>query len=356
MTAIHILVCLVVAQPCVYYTYDVAMTTTIAQPLSIWMQLGSFFFTLGGVHADILAIRVFMVSAYFCLLLNTILGGPLWPDAVGDTSELRLDALLWAILNIFLHGSSLVLLLTDEAKVHLTDDQAALWRLLYRTGGMSERIFYDLLVVHGQMQVVELEAGVTLATHDDLYILYQGSVKMHIHDPNGQALERYVGQGEVFDFKHLGMLNQSKYFQETCIRCETKSRTKLFRFSKDAMTKVAHHPLSKVVWQSLLINNLSRIIANSRRANNGQECAISDSEDDIFAPLAEWELPEATKAGSGRTLRNPLQHIWLSMRNSFYYPWPCGRSTPGMRQTQLAAPLSKPPADVVSESHGKQEV
>ena len=328
------------------------MTTTIATPLSIWMQLGSLFFTLGGLHADILAIRVFMVSAYLCLLLNTALGGPLWPDVVGDTSELRLDALLWSILNIFLHGSSLVLLMTDEAQVHLTDDQAALWRLLYRTGGMSERIFYDLLVVHGQMQVVELEAGVTLGTQDDLYILYQGSVMMHIHDPNGQALERYVGQGEIFDFKHLGMLNKSKYFQETCIRCETKSKTKLFRFSKEAMTKVAHHPLSKVVWQSLLINNLSRIIANSRRANNRHEECANDMDDDVFAPLADWERPEPTMAGSGRTLRNPVQHIWLSMRNSFYYPWPCGRSTPGMRQTQLAAPLSAPPADVAVESNG----
>ncbi|GKY98722.1 hypothetical protein MPSEU_000828500 [Mayamaea pseudoterrestris] len=314
------------------------MFITISQPLSIWMQLGSLFFTLGAVHADILVIRFFMVSAYSCLFLQAVLGGPLWPYAADTSNEsLKLDALLWSILNLYLHGFSLVVLLTDEAKVQLTDDQAALWRLFYRTGGMSERIFYEVMVSNGHVQVVECDADTTLDTDNHFYILYQGSVTMHIQDARGESIDRQVGRGEIFDFKHLGMLNQSKYFQETFIRCETKTKAKFFQFSKDSMSQIAHHPLSKVVWQSLLINNLSRAVANARRGNLfvSEECA-----DDIFAPLASWELPDATKAGSGQTLHHPFQYIWLSMRRSCYYPWPCGRSTPGMRQTQLAAPVS----------------
>lgn len=315
---------------------------TLAQPLSIWMQLGSLCFTLGGLHGDVLVIRVFLVSAYTFLLINVIMGGPLWPYAVGDSGSLRLDALLWAVLNLYVHGSSLILFLCDEAKVQLSDEQAALWRLFYRTGGLSERIFYEVLVVNGNLQVVEFEAGEAIPTDNFLYVLYQGSVTMLIQDPCAGVIMRQVGKGEVFDFKHLGMLNRSKYFQVTCIRCEAKTKAKLFRFSKESMDRVAHHPLSKVVWQSLLINNLSHILAMARRgpATLDQECA--EEEEDIFAPLCEWELPDKTKAGSGYTLRNPFQHIWISITRSFHYPWPCGRSTPGMRQTALAAPKSAP--------------
>jgi hypothetical protein len=51
----------------------------IFTPLSFWIQLASFFFTMSGIHADLLVIRFFLVMSYLMLFLNSVLGSPLWP-------------------------------------------------------------------------------------------------------------------------------------------------------------------------------------------------------------------------------------------------------------------------------------
>lgn len=260
----------------------------------------------------------------------------MWPQLVDDPGQdLSLDSLIWAVLGLYWHGTSLLILLSDERRVHLSEDQDALWRFFYRAGGMSRRIFKEVILKIGQMQVKEYAAGTNLSTEDDFYILYQGSVALFIQNAKGEEVQRTVCSGEMFDFKHLGMLGKSKYFRETTIRGCTQTKVKVFHFCRNDIERIANHPLSKGVWQSLLINNLSLVVAVSRGedATHGKEDC-----DELFSPLQEWELPDKTLAGSGLTLRIPFQHICLSIKRSFHLPWPFGRSLPGMRQTQLPTP------------------
>lgn len=184
--------------------------TEIFTPLSVWMQLASFFFTLSGVHGDLLVIRFFLFVAYIMLFLNSALGSPLW-GSVNTPGAIAVDTLLWALLGLYVHGASLVRLILDERKVKLTEEQACLWRMFYRTGGLSARLFHALVVPH--MQVVHLEPNVEIPTQEYFYIIYCGKVNLKVVDGVLDS-ERVLNSGEMFDIAMLG----SEY-DLFCIRC-----------------------------------------------------------------------------------------------------------------------------------------
>jgi len=108
---------------------------------SLWAQVANFSFFCAGVFADILLVRFFLLLAFALLLLNSILGFPFWPKFAVFPISLSLDSILWFIAGIYVHGSELVRLLSDEIPVVLNDEEEALWRLFFRYSGLSKVIF-----------------------------------------------------------------------------------------------------------------------------------------------------------------------------------------------------------------------
>jgi hypothetical protein len=312
----------------------------IVTPLSLWIQFASGFFLLSGVFGDLLLIRGFLVLAYVMLFINAVVGSPLWPDLSGQDGALAVDSLVWAVISLYVHGCSLWCLLLDERKVEMTDDEAALWRMFYRTGGLSQRLFRSMVACH--LKVVEFEAGQEIPTKDDFYIIYQGQVKMEVFgiDDEIPRFNRIMLSGEMFDLNFLGLFVQNPIFERTRIRICSINKTKLFRIYRDDMKAIARNTLAKGIWQALLINQLSFIVESyseqspiSRRSEAKQ--------DSIFEPLEPWEEPQSTLAGSGKALTHSLAHIFRYMKSSFSPPLPFKGHPTGIRQTQLPPPPHK---------------
>jgi hypothetical protein len=305
--------------------------------LSIWIQLASLFFLLAGLHGDLLLIRLFLFLAYSMLLVNAVLGSPLWPNLsnFGDISlsdSTATDSLVWAILNMYVHGTSLVALIWDEREVLLKEDEAALWHMMYRTGGLSARLFQDIVARH--LNVVEVQEGQTVDTDKYFFIIYKGRVELEVLENDVPTYSRVLYSGEMFDLK-LG-LNVSKhsYFGNT-IRCTSLSTATLFKIRKDDLVKISQNPQSKNVFQALLINNLMYVVEshlNRRPQQADYDC------NNIFEPLEDWEQPKSYLSGSGRALKQPFRHLWNGIRGSFSLPWPVSRHPIGLRQTQLPPP------------------
>lgn len=307
----------------------------IVTPLSLWIQLASLFFFMSGIFGDLLVIRFFLVLAYIMLLTNAVVGSPLWPDLTGHDGTLAVDSLCWAIISLYVHGCSLWCLLLDERKVPLSDDEAALWRMFYRTGGLSQRLFYSIVACH--LKVVEFEPGQEIPTHDDFYIIYSGQVKLQVYDDVSHKYDRIMVSGEMFDLNFLGLFSEKTVFERTRIQCKSITRTKLFRIHRDDMQKIARNGRAKGIRQALLINQLSFIVESyaeqtplSRRA--------AEKHDRIFEPLEPWEEPRSVLAGSGTALKQTLAHLMYYVKTSFSPPLPFAGHPVGIRQTQLPAP------------------
>lgn len=319
----------------------------IYSPLSIWMQFGSLFFTLSGVQSDLLVIRFFLILAYLMLFLNAILGAPVWPNAHSFSSYgLFIDSLVWSLVGLYVHGVSFAQLLLDERPVDMDEDQEALWRLFYRTGGLSQRLFASIVAPH--LTMVDFAPGDDIPTTDNFYIVYQGRVRLKVLESGLHTckFDRVVRSGQMFDIKYLDLFSLETFFQRNDIECSALTHCRLFCFERSAMRSIAHHFLAKGMWQSLLINDLS-VVAESysdyvQAAERGEAAVLTEKDtDEVFAPLKPWELPDPVRAGSGSALKRPLLHLFTSMKQSFSLPWPLGRAPAGLRQTLLPAPPSR---------------
>jgi hypothetical protein len=304
--------------------------------LSIWVQLASLFFLLAGLHGDLLLIRFFLYLAYSMLLINAVLGSPLWPylSNVGDISLIATDSLVWAILSLWVQSSSLAALIWDEREVILKEDEAALWHMMYRTGGLSARLFQDIVSRH--LSVVEVQEGQAVDTDEYFSIIYKGRVELEVLENEMPQYSRVLLSGEMFNLKHVGSIFKHAFF-DTPIRCTALSTATLFQIRKDDLVRISQNPQSKNVFQALLINNLMYVVESHREVNRPPQQADYHC-NKIFEPLEDWEQPESYLSGSGRALRKPFRHLWDAIRGSFSLPWPFSLHPVGLRQTQLPAP------------------
>jgi hypothetical protein len=319
------------------------MAVQINTPLSFWVQLACFFFILAGIHSDLLVIRFFLFLAYCMLFLNAALGSPLWPNS-SNPQHISVDAILWGLVGMYVHGASLLCLILDERKVELDKDETALWRMFYRTGGLSARLYKN--IVSPYVQVVEFQPGESIPTDNCFYIVYKGMVHLKVYAGNVLQVDRkFVKSGEMFDLKYIGMFQEDSVFNTHRLECSSVTHTKLFQFSRNDMKKIAHHRFAKTIWQALLINNLSFVV-ESYIWKNGDVPATSGLQvDKIFTPLEPWEEPKPALAGSGSALQRPLQHLTASIQKSFGPPPPFGGHPTGIRQTLLHAPAQQSTED-----------
>ena len=324
------------------------MFLIINPPLAIYNHLAALSFMLAGVFADLLVVRLCLVSAYLFLLINGLLGSPLWPHLYRP-HHLTVDMLIWGVVCFYVHMASVVRLLSDERHVPLTDEQAALWRMFYRVGGMSRKLFVHHIAAH--MQVITVDSGQVLPVDDYFYITLRGTVEIQIFQ-HGQQLKTAVdGSGCMFDFKSLGLLQPvtSPMAQHT-IKVTTRSSCTLFRFSNADIRTIANVKATKSVWQTVFIGILARIAVQRLGDGQGQDETATtimdvsnrtdpDYLDPLFLPLGPSERPNPLAAGSGQALERPLAHIWFCLQRSFSPPWPFGKHLIGLRHHMLSAPV-----------------
>lgn len=313
-------------------------------PLGIWIQIANLFFLLSGVYSDLLLIRAFLVVAYGLLLLNGFLGSPLWPDFV-FRDHIQLDTILWSLIGLHVHATSLIRLILDERPVlDLTDDEEALWRMFYRCGGLSKKIFHDKILPN--VQVVDVKAGSIIPTNKYFYILYKGSIRVTVTSGTPGCpctVREYIDtSGQVFDLKDMDLLHDRTPFEGDKIEVMSLTDIKVFQFTKDNIRTIVH--THKSIWQTILIENLIRFVAKEKECHQGLGKTIMDSNycHPQFLPLEDWEQPNQYEAGSGMVLINFdtfIRHIGRTMYQSLSVPWPirCSQAI-GIRQTQLPVP------------------
>lgn len=309
----------------------------IAPVQALWLQLAKFFYLLSGLHSDLLILRICLFVAYLFLLVDALVGAPgLWLGITGDNG-LSVDGLVWSLVGLYCHGSSLITFLLDERQVQFSEAEAALWRLFYRSGGLSARLFKNIVAPY--MHVVDVKEGDVIPTEDNFYIIYTGCVQLEITRVNQQDYKelRKILSGQMFPIKILGLLGPTNVFSTAEFVATAATDTKLFCFSATDMKRIATHKFAKGVWQALILNQLPCVVEDMMQL---EPVLARETCDKVFLPLQKWEEPEPLAAGSGLALRTPFAHIWRSIQKQIALPVPFGKPPTGLRQTQLPAPTS----------------
>lgn len=312
----------------------------INPPLALYKHLAALSFMLAGVFADLLVVRLCLTSAYVFLIVNGLLGSPLWPHLYRP-GHLTVDMLIWGFICFYVHVASVVRLLLDEQHVTLTEHEEALWRMFYRVGGLSRKLFKHHIAQH--MKVVTYTKGQEIPVDVNFHITYQGTVEIQISDEGtGKAIQTATdGSGCMFDFKKLGLLQpHTSPMAKHKLTVTARSDCVLFQFSNRDIRDIANSKVTKSVWQTVFIGILARI-AVQRLGEEHMDPKRSDPThlDPLFTPLSPSETPDPRLAGSGAALDRPWQHIAYCMQAFFTPPWPFGQHMIGIRHHMLQAPV-----------------
>jgi hypothetical protein len=236
----------------------------------------------------------------------------------------------------------------DERPVKLDEHKAALWRMMYRRTGLSQRLFSTILA--DKVKLIEFPMGETIDTEQNFYIIYHGVVRMHVIQDNVIASTRLLVAGEMFDLQHIGFFADESIFRRGRVRCIAVTPTvQLFCLAKDDLRGVAHHPLAKGVWQALLIHNLSYVVESYLSPSQRSETAAAYG-DRLFRPLDYWEKADEARAGSGQALAHWWAHLTFSLRQSWSPPWPLQGHPKGIRHTQLPPPPQRRPETLLQHA------
>ena len=330
------------------------MMIIINPPLAIYKHLAALSFMCAGIFADLLVIRLCLASAYIFLITNCLMGGPLWPHWI-KPGHLTVDMLIWGIVCFYVHMSSVVRLLQDEQHVDFrSEEEEALWRMFYRVGGMSRKIFAHQIAPH--LKVVRYQKGDTIPVDEFFHINYQGIVKITVTAHGNHLSTAHDGSGCLFDLKNLGLLQMhASPMAHHKLQVTAESDCTLFQFSNAEIRTIANAKNTKSVWQTVLVGTLARIAVqrlpehfhddnNNNSDENMKDSSVhyhqdKDTIDPLFLPLSPSELPNPLVAGSGSALERPLAHLAYCLRQFYSPPWPFSKHLVGVRHAMLSAPV-----------------
>lgn len=308
----------------------------INPPLAVYKHLAAFSFMLAGIFADLLVVRLCLTSAYVFLIVNGILGSPFWPS-LRRPDHITVDMLIWGFVCFYVHMSSVIRLLLDEQHVKLTEDQEAMWRMLYRVGGLSRKIFQYQIAPH--MQVVHFKKGDVIPSAKYFHIAYKGTVEIQVNE-DGKLLKTAIdGSGCMFDLKSLGLLQAHTPMASHVLKVTALSDCTCFQFLNRDIRDIANAKNTKLVWQTILLGMLARLAVQRLPEGDYQNRTDPDHVDPLFVPLSVSEEPNPLLAGSGSALEKPLSHIWYCMQRFFTPPWPFSKHLVGVRHNMLPAPV-----------------
>ena len=92
----------------------------------------------------------------------------------------------------------------DEREIHMTEEQEALWRYIYRHSGLSKAQFQYLICPTLQLQT--FRKGSPIPTNDWVYIVYDGIVESKVaHLTSGVVQNVEMFSGELFPIENVYM-------------------------------------------------------------------------------------------------------------------------------------------------------
>lgn len=184
---------------------DKTVTLSMNQQTTIDMwgaciQAASACFFLSGMWGDILIVRVFLFLAYIWLLATSITGAQAWPNYTFN-GNISVDGLVWAILNLYMHGSNILRLLWDERPIKFkTEDEEQLYRFFNRRGGM-ERMEMQIVLRKGSWR--RIKAGEVILTPvqacTTLVLLVEGMAYYVLCTSKGKTKTATLFSGMTFD-------------------------------------------------------------------------------------------------------------------------------------------------------------
>ncbi len=155
-----------------------------------------------GFFNDLLVIRVALALANAFLLVTGSLGHPSWGDSFNPGGSIAVDTIVWAALNLLIHGLSVVRILYDERQIELTEEQEALWRFIYRHSGLSKAQFQTMLCPH--VELVEFEKGDSIPVTGKFYIVLDGVVAADANQVGTMKTHSMpIVSGEMFPLQYM---------------------------------------------------------------------------------------------------------------------------------------------------------
>jgi hypothetical protein len=318
----------------------------ILEPSSIWQQISFFFFFSSGVFNDLLVLRVALTVAYTLLLLSGIMGFPSWSNSFKWSGNISVDTIVWSALNVFLHGTGVIRIYYDERGVDLTDDQAMLWRYIYRHSGLSKAQFLGLICP--SLHVLKFAKGQVLPTDGMFYIIRDGVVDAEVaHTTSGVNHNFRMYSGEMFPLQHMYIdyMPQQNVFIRTTFKPIAATAVTVYGVPKQTLKDLSKNHETKDAWMGLLIASLAEIAERPYARQNwmdilsgGETVAVSEDRlasqrSPLFNPLQPSEEPEPLLAGSTKALSRPFAHLWKYCKLSVYIPWPFGAWPIGLRHS-----------------------
>ena len=364
--------------------------TEILPPSSVWMQLSSMFFLGSGLFNDLLVIRCSLTLANFFLLLAATMGLPSFLQSFIPQQRLAVDTMVWSSLNLLMHGLSVIRIFYDERHVELTTDQegAPLWRYIYRQSGLSKEKFKKFILP--TLELVEYEPGQEIPLEGRFFIVLEGvchaeaehlsmsttsvSVPEQQHLQNqeqeqnqrSQSIRISIVSGQMFPLQHMCLeyMPTDNVFTRTWMSpVVAATHCKLYSFPSQRMKDMSKHSATRDAWMALLVSTLAMIAERpyfqqqqQQQQDQHQNSMNSDpycydrslhfeTRNRLFDPLEPSEEPDHLSAGSSFVLENPFGHLWHSMKQSFYFPWPIGQWPIGLRHNM--SPPTDPKTDEI---------
>lgn len=317
-----------------------------------WFQLGCLSFLSAGIFADMLLVRLFLSCAYLFNLLNALTDFQNWPFVAPDATRqytISIDALCWAAVGLYVHGSAFIALLRDERRVPLSEDAEALWRMFYRRSGISRLLFQTQILAHGEFREYERGAVIVGDEVDEperVHIIMQGSVQARVDVSERSAIKLRLLSGEIFEFRHLHELGIHAGFRDRQMHATATSAVRTFSLSVSSLQTMAKGPAAiRHAWHAVLCAMIARSAerfypgSHERQAEKAkQQLAGEELEhwrDPAFRELEDDEWPAPSSPGSGACLSAPLTNFAAILAKTFSPPWPFKRPFTGLRHSAM---------------------
>lgn len=372
------------------------MVVVINDAQGLWSQLGSFLFIAGGVFADLMLVRLFLLLAYIFLLFNALVGFPSWPDLYSPFDSISIDSVFWNAMGCYVQLSGLVRLLLDERKVPMDEEESAVWRMFYRYSGISRMLFKMNILDYGRFdtfapgaQIIdEIEEtamfpadgydNVTymhdVITHREnanavsepeherrLYIILEGHVRA-VTNIHGKKTHLRFSSGDMFEFRYLNLFGVHAGFLDSSMSARARTVVRTFSIPVKSLELMAtgSGPMRQA-WLSTIIAHISREAERPDLYYDRQaDLGVADDTDlveplmrraSIFDPLSDEELPPPDSPGSGMFFKRPVLTLYKLCRETFTPPWPFQRPFPGLRHK-----LDVPPAGRRAAEHVRSQL
>ncbi|KAG8469232.1 hypothetical protein KFE25_007750 [Diacronema lutheri] len=326
------------------------MLVIISHPAGLFSQVASACFLSGGLFADILIVRLALTLAYVFLLLHTLLGYPSWPGVTravatdGEPYVLALDAVLWAVLGVYVHGSSLAQLLRDERPVALSEREDELWRMFFRRARISRLLFKAHILPAGLFHTYASGDAITgPGIPPRVHIVVQGRAIGVGRLRDGGTKEIRMLSGDLFEFRHLHLFGVHVGFIERSLDVRAHSAVRTFSIPIERLRAMASGSAPmRQAWQAVIIASLAREAERGYASHEDADARITAAEverwrDPSFAEMRADELPPGPTPGSGTCLAAPASNLLALMYRTFHLPWPLSSGFPGLRHAAVGA-------------------